>query len=327
MKKLQAPEAGVKMRGDSNHLIDKSVVMKLAAALACALMVPCALAGTVRWKVEFAAGDAAYRQSDGGQWKKCAPGAVLDGSGMVRTGKKSTLVLETGTRRVTVGPESTVSLDALLAAKDSGPLLDLSNAASRAVFGILHEKRGRMTETLGVRGDDAGNDRQPVWSDDLEPGQPGDQALEIARKNYDEGKYEEVIAALKDAGGMQSDEQACLAGMSYFNLGYYRESIDSLDRAASSKALGNELKTTCRFLAALSRIYLGDHQSSIADLESLAEARPASDLAPRACFVLAGLYRVRGDADAARRWYEALISRYPSSDLVPEARRKLAEMQ
>jgi len=284
------------------------------------------------WKITFFSGDVVYRPLSGGEWKKCAGGDVLDEATMIRTGTQSTVVLEKGGRKITVTPEITVSLKALASSADPKSVLDLSGSALHVLKNLFREKRVSRTETLGVRGDDAGGNSGPPWSDDLDDTAKPDASpvLVRARNDFDSGRYADVAAALKDEepglSGAESETRSCLLGMSYFHLGYYAESVPHLERAASSPSLDGEFRTRCCFLRALSGIYLGDHDESIRRLESLAEKNPESPFAPRACFILAGIYRLKGSNETARYWYRELIKRYPKSSLVPEAETKMSSI-
>ena len=251
---------------------------------------------------------------------------------MISTGKQSTVVLEQGGRKITVTPEITVSLKTLASSADPKSVLDLSGSALQVLKNLFREKRVTRTEILGVRGDDVGGNTGPPWSDDLESaGKPDPSPVLVqAQNDFDNGRYAEVAASLKDElpglSGAGSERRSCLLGMSYFHLGYYAESVPLLEQAASSQSLDGEFRTRCCFLRALSGIYLGDHDESIRRLESLAEKNPESPFAPRACFMLAGIYRLKGSNETARYWYRELISRYPKSSLVPEAEKKMSSI-
>jgi TolA-binding protein len=285
-------------------------------------------AGFCETVVLYLSGDSRIDMDGNGDWRKPQDGMLLIDGSIVRTGSEGELELEIDGERVLIGRDTQTSIKSLKEKLGQRKKLAWFQNLSPVVKNLIGA-RSKQTETalMGVRG--AGPEEEGIdWMWGLDEDNLAVR-FENGKKLYKEEEYGKAINVFK--GILESDGTAGTAQEVFFYLGssmfhtmQYEESISYLKESMRQKdAYYYEVAL---LHSSFARYFIQDYKGAIQGFESYVREFGEGTFAPYALLMLGKSYKVLGEREEAKQYFNRIRSGYRDTDVYYDAVSEMREM-
>jgi TolA-binding protein len=285
-------------------------------------------AGFCETIVLYTSGDSRIDIDGNGDWRKPQDGMLLIDGSIVQTGADGELEIEIDGERVSIGRDTQASIESLKRKLGERNKFAWFSNLSPVIKNIIGA-RSKQTETalMGVRG--AASEEEGIdWMGGLAEDDPGIR-FESGRELYKEGEYGKAINVFK--GLLESEgpagseyEVSFYLGSSMFHTMQYQESIPYLKESMRQKdAYYYEVAL---LHSSFARYFIQDYEGAIQGFGSYMRDFGEGAFAPYALLMLGKSYKVLGEREEAKQYFNRIRSGYRDTDVYYDAVSEMQEM-